>query len=437
MRRILIGLSVLCLLTTQTTALAQSHGEGLSAGREANATIQRLLNDANARDVVPDYTASPPQTGYYGQRSLAEPARAHLLACARTPSDPLCQAQQGAVASAQLPGEPLTPGDPAIDAAQGIAEHPGQVLTLSGYYADCQGGLPCPGNVYCLGEHCYPTHAPQDADFARSMTLLEAAREAGVYIDPHTVQVFQGEANRCRDRLLKNCCSRSSGGAGMSNQSVFNTGSRLVFDVLMKADNRQFVIQGLKALLMGSGFSGSFTSYGVTLALNGASVPVGSTVLVSGQNFVIAFNPWALAIMVVIYIVLSMMSCNRDEGLLAMKEGANLCVATGNWCSKCIKVFGKCVKCIERSTGKCCFNSRLARLINLQGRSQLGKGWGSGKQPDCSGFSVAQVQQLNFAAMDLREFYSSLVPSLPNVDQLRRQSAGRLNDCYYGQGHCQ
>lgn len=195
---------------------------------------------------------------------------------------------------------------------------------------------------------------------------------------------------------------------GMSNQSVFNAGSRLVFDVLMKADNRQFVIHGLKALLMGSGFSGSFTSYGVTLALNGASVPVGSTVLVSGQNFVIAFNPWVLAIMVVIYIVLSMMSCNRDEGLLAMKEGANLCVATG----------------------KCCFNSRLTRLINLQGRAQLGKGWGSGKQPDCSGFSVAQVQQLNFAAMDLREFYSSLVPSLPNADQLRRQSADRLNDCY-------
>ena len=47
------------------------------------------------------------------------------------------------------------------------------------------------------------------------------------------------------------------------------------------------------------------------------------------------------------------------------------------------------------------------------------------------------MQQLNFAAMDLREFYSSLVPSLPNADQLRRQSADRLNDCYYGQGRCQ
>ena len=195
----------------------------------------------------------------------------------------------------------------------------------------------------------------------------------------------------------------------MSNQQVFNAGSRLVFDVLMKSNNRQFVMQGLKALLMGSGFSGSFTSYGVTLALNGASVPVGSTVLVSGPNFVVAFNPWALAIMVVIYIVLSMMSCNRDEGLLAMKEGANLCVATGKWCSKCIKVFGKCVKCIERSTGKCCFNSRLARLINLQGRAQLGKGWGSSAREP----SLASSEARHSACSDLYSTVTSVSGSSP------------------------
>lgn len=437
MRQILIVVTIICLLTTQTTALAQSHGEGLTAGQAANATTQRLLNEGSAREVVPGYTTTPPQTQYYGQSNLAEPARAQLAACALQPNDPLCQAQQGVVASAQLPGDPLDVSDPAVDAAQGIAAQPGQVLSLDDYYAGCAQGLPCPGNVVCLGGNCFDTQAPADPDFAQSMTLLEAAREAGVYIDPRTVQVFQGEANRCRDRLLKNCCSSDSGGAGMSNQSVFNAGSRLVFDVLMKADNRQFVMQGLKALLMGSGFSGSFTAYGVTLAVNGAAVPVGSTVLFSGSNFVVAFNPWALAIMVVIYIVLSMMSCKQDEGMLAMKEGARLCTSTGRWCSKCITVFGKCVSCIERSTGKCCFNSRLALAINLQGRAQLGKGWGSGKRPDCSGFTVDQVQRLDFAAMDLRELYRDLVPNQPNLEALRQQSAGRLADCYYGQGRCQ
>lgn len=437
MRRTLIAMTVLCLLTSQTHALSQPHEEGLAAGRAANAATQSQLDETRARQVVPEYSSSPAQTVYATASDLAEPARQQLAACAQAPNDPLCQAQQGALVSAQRPGPTLSASDPQISAAQGIAQHPGQWLTLADYYSGCATGLPCPGNVACLGGNCFATGFSADTDFARTQTLLEAAREAGVYLDPGSVQVFRGEANRCRNRLLKNCCSSNSGGAEMSNQRVFNAGSRLVFDVLMKADNRQFVLQGLKALLMGNGFSGSFTSYGVSLAVNGASVPAGSTVLMSGSNFTVAFNPWALAIMVVIYIVLSMMACGREEGLLAMKDGARLCVNTGKWCSKCIKVFGKCVKCIERSTGKCCFNSRLARMINEQGRAQLGKGWGSGKRPDCSGFSIEQVQRLNFAAMDLRDFYRELVPTLPPVNALRQQNADRLKDCAYGQGKCQ
>ncbi|MCH7494253.1 conjugal transfer protein TraN, partial [bacterium] len=115
-----------------------------------------------------------------------------------------------------------------------------------------------------------------------------------------------------------------------------------------------------------------------------------------------------VAIAVVIYIVMSMSSCNEEEGKLAMKEGAGLCHKVGTWCSSCIRVFGKCVACIEHTTGKCCFNSKLARIVNEQGRVQVGKGWGSGKNPDCSGFTIAQLQRLDFAAMDLTEFYASI-----------------------------
>jgi conjugal transfer mating pair stabilization protein TraN len=50
---------------------------------------------------------------------------------------------------------------------------------------------------------------------------------------------------------------------------------------------------------------------------------------------------------------------------------------------------------------------------------------------------VAQLQTLDFAAMDLSEFYASLVPMLPNVDALQTQGSGRIPDCYYGQGKCQ
>ena len=53
------------------------------------------------------------------------------------------------------------------------------------------------------------------------------------------------------------------------------------------------------------------------------------------------------------------------------------------------------------------------------------------------GVTVAQLQTLNFAAMDLSEFYASLVPTLPNVNALQAGSANRVPTCYYGQGKCQ
>ena len=76
----------------------------------------------------------------------------------------------------------------------------------------------------------------------------------------------------------------------------------------------------------------------------------------------------------------------------------------------------------------------LARIVNEQGRAQIGKGWGGAQNADCSGFTVAQLQTLNFAAMDLSEFYASLVPTLPNVNALQAGSASRVPTCYYGQG---
>ncbi len=295
----------------------------------------------------------------------------------------------------------------------------------------------CPTNVFCIAGSCFNTTYTNDADFARSMSFLEAGREAGVYLDTDNLQVFKGEANSCRDRLLKNCCYADSAGSGMSNQSVYGVGSRLVYDTLMNAGNREFVYQGLTALLTGGGFSGSFTSYGVTVAVNGTALPASSSVLYAGESVVVAFDPWSLVIAVVIYIVMSMMSCNEAEGKLAMKEGAKLCHTVGTYCSSCLRILGKCVSCIEHTTTKCCFNSVLARIINEQGRLQIMKWWGTAEMPDCSGFTIAQLQALDFSRMDLTEFYASIVPKLPNVNAIQGGNAGRASHCYYGEGRCQ
>ena len=701
MRRLIIWITLFCFVTTQSAAIAGPFEEGTAAGQVANPVIRGTVNMPSASSAVPEYTTTPPETAYYGQPNLSGAANVRLSTCAASANDPVCQAQDGALSSANTPRPAISAYDPAVTTARDIARNPSSTLgSLADYYSGCTtaevstaagtttkvcnrysgvgnyttrrdltveidlqpscvegtwiahgqvnrngadtmvaeaqcqlrsdglqrfrfyaaggkgacigwqtvdlpttpasqatyvtnlaphweghcwspfqvvmaagsgctsgtcrytfqfgstwslplsfvqpamvqhetdvwvdnsavlnaggrcaittadtcvdgpatkaiegrpvnracwsyertmtctSGAPidecaalvssgctpasstckqmnlgsglceitqdtytcpvaaqttttasnCPANVYCLGANCFNTSYTNDADFARSMSMMEAGREAGVYLDTTKMQVFKGEGNRCRDRLLKNCCSSDSSGAGMTNQSLFGTGSSLVYDVLMNSQNREFLYQGMQALLLGGGFSGSFTTYGITVAVNGTALPASSAVLYSGESLVVAFDPWSLVIAIVIYIIMSMSSCNEEEGKLAMKEGAGLCHTVGTWCSSCFRLFGKCVSCLEHSTGKCCFNSKLARIVNEQGRVQVGKGWGSGESPDCSGFTIAQLQSLDFAAMDLTEFYASIVPTLPNAGAIQGSNAARLTTCYYGQGKCQ
>jgi conjugal transfer mating pair stabilization protein TraN len=427
MRNIVVTITLFIFFWTHTLAFAAPHDEGIAAGNAANPVIHGTISQSSASAVVPGYTSTPPETAYYGQSHLAPATNAHLAVCALTPDDPVCQAQQGAMTSANVPKPALTAIDPGVASAKEIARNPSlEITNLASYYTGCLAPGACPNNVFCLGASCFNTSYTNDADFARSMSYMEAAREAGVYLDTERMRVFKGEQNNCRDRLLKNCCTTDNAGAGMTNQSMFGVGSRLVYDVLMNAGNQEFIYQGIQALLTSGGFSGSFTSYGVTVAVNGTALPAGSVALFSGDSMALAFDPWSLAITVVIGIAMSMMACNEEEGKLAMKEGAHLCHTIGKWCSSCVTILGSCVSCIEHTTSKCCFNSVLSRIVNEQGRVQVGKDWGDAEHPDCSGFTVAQLQSLDFAAMDLTEFYASIVPSMPDVTAIQSANAVRV-----------
>jgi len=437
MRRAISLFVAFCFLSVQCrTTYAQADAD-LTAARAANTAVRAGVNATAAAAVVPGYTTTPPETALYGRTDLATEARARLTLCAALPNDPTCEGLRQAAESAAIPRPPVPPGDPQVASASAVGRDPlGAEGGLSALYSGCPSSGPCVPTAFCVGARCFDTSQVNDPDFAQAMSYLEAAREAGVYLDPATMRVFSGEDNRCRDRLLKNCCGSDSAGAGFHNQSLFGTGSRLVFDVLMNSNNRSFIMQGFKSLLMGSGFSGSFTTYGVTVAVNGTALPAGSVTLMAGDSIVIAITPWTLVIAVIFYIVMSMMSCSEDEGKLSMKEGARLCRSIGTWCSQCIRVLGKCVSCIEHTTSKCCFNSKLARILNEQGRAQLGIGWGSAQSPSCSGFTVAQLQALDFSRMDLTEFYASIVPTVPAAGAVQAAATARAPSCYFGRGKC-
>ena len=97
-------------------------------------------------------------------------------------------------------------------------------------------------------------------------------------------------------------------------------------------------------------------------------------------------------------------SCSSDEKALGVAKEKRLTVYVGEYCSK--KVLGVC---LEKKRGYCVFDSKLARIVQEQGRrDQLGVGFGSGKSPDCRGISVEELQGLDFKKMDFSDFYSDL-----------------------------
>jgi hypothetical protein len=140
---------------------------------------------------------------------------------------------------------------------------------------------------------------------------------------------------------------------------------------------------------------------------------------------------WTLAILAIQ--ASGILSCPDAEQVTAMKRDASLCVALGEYCSRRLPILRTC---IETTQSFCCFNSRLARIINEQGLVQVGRGFGSATSPSCSGFSVAELQALDFSLMDLSEFYAEIAPTAANVGALSGTAAAKVPACYFGAGRC-
>ena len=88
--------------------------------------------------------------------------------------------------------------------------------------------LELPGQRLCLGSKLLQ-HQLHQRRRLRPFDVADGGGTRGRRVSRHhNMQVFKGEGKRCRDRLFKNCCYSDSAGAGMTNQSLFGTGSRLV-----------------------------------------------------------------------------------------------------------------------------------------------------------------------------------------------------------------
>ncbi|ALK35167.1 conjugal transfer protein TraN [Burkholderia plantarii] len=275
----------------------------------------------------------------------------------------------------------------------------------------------CTNTMCAPGAGCFNSSSPSDNALGQVVSGLETGREAGAYgVDASgNIDIFKGYDSSCSIKVLggaeiKSCCTTNGGGGAYTNNAITGAavsaglsiagttvkqgialGSKYVYDELYQTVDSTIVNAGLNQ--MGAWASnvlnsaGTFGAYGFQFSFSFAN----------GFQFV-SFNPYAFAAAVAIQLIESWLTCTQDEQVLSLKRGQDLCVQYAQGCSS--KVLGVCV---EEKKSYCCFNSLIAKIVNQQGKAQLGLPFAG-----CSGLTADQLQQLDFSKIDFTEFVNSI-----------------------------
>lgn len=121
------------------------------------------------------------------------------------------------------------------------------------------------------------------------------------------------------------------------------------------------------------------------------------------------------------------LGCSREEMLLHQRDAQGLCAYVGSYCSD--SFLGVC---LTKKKVYCCFESKLSRILQEQGRRQLGKPWGKPKTEQCLGFTIDEFARLDLSKMDFSEVYAEFTDAarLPDELQAATEIQQKIEDYY-------
>lgn len=106
--------------------------------------------------------------------------------------------------------------------------------------------------------------------------------------------------------------------------------------------------------------------------------------------------------------------CSQQEKDLFKKKKTGLCHHVGSW-------RGKGINWYKKKQSYCCFKSRMARIIQVEGRKQLGIAWGDKKSPDCRALTLEEIQRIDFSRIDFSELFNELRSKAESVADLKKE----------------
>ncbi|MFC0589559.1 conjugal transfer protein TraN (plasmid) [Novosphingobium aerophilum] len=159
--------------------------------------------------------------------------------------------------------------------------------------------------------------------------------------------------------------------------------------------------------------------------INCCAGKVSGLVPVAAGAAALAGGPAAIAAFATPFLVL--FACSQDEMRLDIKDRMGFCHNLGTYCSSSFLGI-----CKTKRTAYCCFESKLSRILQEQGRVQLGKPWGAPKKEQCQGFTIEEFASLDLSVMDFTEIYSDFLDAakLPDEVQTMTDIQSKIQDYY-------
>ncbi|MDR3156101.1 MAG: conjugal transfer protein TraN, partial [Holosporaceae bacterium] len=115
---------------------------------------------------------------------------------------------------------------------------------------------------------------------------------------------------------------------------------------------------------------------------------------------------------------LGLSNCDHDSKEVGKLRDQGKCVQIGSFCAEKINV-GLAKFCLRKKTVYCCFGSKFAKLLQEQGKHQLGQNFGSPEQPNCRGFSAEELSRIDFSHLDLSEIIEEVMSNFKPIDEKR------------------
>lgn len=109
--------------------------------------------------------------------------------------------------------------------------------------------------------------------------------------------------------------------------------------------------------------------------------------------------------------------CSTEEMEIDEAKKKGVAIDLGIYCSK--RFLGIC---LEHKGRYCIFHDKLSRIIQEQGKPQLGLNLGSAKYPDCRGFYRGEFENIDFDRIDFSEFYKDIddANAIPDSEELQK-----------------